>query len=85
VSVWKDARALGKEAAKIAVSLAKGTQMMGIMDAVSWTSPAGTEMNAIFLKPVPVTQDNLNDVVEAQWITKEALCQGVTNGPAPCN
>ena len=85
VSVWKDARALGKEAAKIAVSLAKGTQMTGVMNSVSWTSPAGTDMNAVFLAPVPVTKDNLEDVVDAQWITKEALCQGVSNGPAPCN
>ena len=39
----------------------------------------------MFLKPVPVTQENLSAVVDAGWITKDELCQGVSNGPAPCN
>jgi D-xylose transport system substrate-binding protein len=85
VSVWKDARDLGREAARIAVSMAKGTQMNGIQNSELWTSPAGTEMNAVFLAPQPITRDNLSVVVDAQWITKDALCQGVTDGPAPCN
>ncbi len=84
VSVWKDARALGKAAGDIAVALAKGTKMAAVDGANSWTSPAGTTMNAVFLAPVPVTAANLNDVVDAGWITKDALCQGVSNGPAPC-
>ena len=85
VSVWKDARDLGRAAGLIAVSLAKGTEMNGIKDMQFWTSPGGTKMSAVFLAPVPVTKDNLSAVVDAQWITKEALCQGVTNGPKPCN
>ena len=85
VSVWKDARDLGRAAGLIAVSLAKGTEMNGIKDMQFWTSPSGTKMSAVFLAPVPVTKDNLSAVVDAQWITKEALCQGVTNGPKPCN
>ncbi|MEO9777642.1 MAG: D-xylose ABC transporter substrate-binding protein [Sedimentitalea sp.] len=85
VSVWKDARDLGSAAARIAVSLADGTQMTGIQDSELWTSPGGTEMNAVFLEPLPITKDNLPAVVDAQWITQEALCQGVTDGPAPCN
>lgn len=85
VSVWKDARDLGREAAKIAVELAKGTSMKNVPGAQDWTSPGGTDLQAIFLSPLPVTKDNLSDVVDAQWITQEALCQGVSNGPAPCN
>ncbi|MFD3189809.1 D-xylose ABC transporter substrate-binding protein [Sedimentitalea sp. HM32M-2] len=85
VSVWKDARDLGRAAARIAVSLAKGTQMNGIQDSKLWKSPGGTEMNAVFLAPQPITRDNLSTVVDANWITKDALCQGVTGGPAPCN
>ena len=50
-----------------------------------WTSPAGTELTAKFLEPIPVTADNLTTVTDAGWITVEALCQGVTDGPAPCN
>lgn len=85
VSVWKDARDLGRAAGEIAVALAGGTAMADIDGAQSWTSPAGTEMTAVFLAPVPVTADNLSAVVDAGWIGKDALCQGVTAGPAPCN
>ena len=86
VSVWKDARELGKTAAEIAVALAKSdNDMMAIEGQQTWTSPAGTKMMATFLAPVPVTKGNLTVVVDAGWITKEALCQGVTAGPAPCN
>ncbi len=85
VSVWKDARDLGAAAGEIAVALAGGSAMEEIDGATSWTSPAGTTMTAKFLAPMPVTQDNLEAVVDAGWITQEALCQGVENGPAPCN
>lgn len=85
VSVWKDARELGKVAGEIAVALAKGGTMDGVEGAGKWTSPAGTELTARFLAPIPVTRDNLSVVVDAGWITKDALCQGVSGGPAPCN
>ncbi|SLN76647.1 D-xylose ABC transporter substrate-binding protein [Roseisalinus antarcticus] len=85
VSVWKDARDLGRNAGEIAVALAEGTAMSDIEGAETWTSPGGTEMTAMFLAPQPVTADNLTLVVDAGWITQESLCQGVTNGPAPCN
>jgi len=86
VSVWKDARDLGKAAGEIAVELAgNGGDMKAVGDAIEWESPAGTKMTARFLAPVPVTAANLSAVVDAGWITKEALCQGVSGGPAPCN
>ena len=85
VSVWKDARDLGRAAGEIAVALASGTPMSDIPGAVQWTSPSGNVLWAVFLKPVPITRDNLETVVDAGWISKEDLCQGVTNGPAPCN
>ena len=85
VSVWKDARELGKAAGEIAVSLASGTDMSGVDGAAAWTSPSGTELTAKFLAPLPVTKDNLTAVVDAGWISKDDLCQGVENGPAPCN
>ncbi len=80
VSVWKDARELGKAAGEIAVALAQGTSMDAIEGAQMWTSPAGTEMHARFLEPIPVTRENLNVVVDAGWITKEALCANVPAG-----
>ncbi len=85
VSVWKDARELGKRAAEIAVELANGTAMADIEGAAEWTSPGGTTLTAQFLEPVPVTADNLTTVTDAGWIDQETLCQGVTGGPAPCN
>ena len=86
VSVWKDARDLGRAAAEIAVALAGSDgDMSAVEGAETWTSPAGTDMMAIFLEPLPITADNLTDVTDAGWITVDALCQGVTDGPAPCN
>ena len=86
VSVWKDARDLGRAAGEIAVALAaNGGDFSAVEGAQTWTSPGGTEMTAIFLEPVPITADNLDVVVDAGWITVEALCQGVENGPSPCN
>jgi D-xylose transport system substrate-binding protein len=85
VSVWKDARDLGRAAGEIAVALAGGGMMKDVEGAQSWTSPAGTTMTATFLAPVPITADNLSLVVDAGWITQESLCQGVSGGPAPCN
>ncbi len=85
VSVWKDARELGKAAGEIAVALSNGTSPSDVDGVVSWTSPGGTEMNSVFLAPVPITRDNLSVVVDAGWIPLEDLCQGVENGPAPCN
>ena len=85
VSVWKDARDLGREAGEIAVALAGGAEMSAIEGAQEWTSPGGTTLWAKFLEPMPITKDNLDVVVDAGWIAQEALCQGVDNGPSPCN
>lgn len=81
VSVWKDARDLGKAAADIAVNLAKGKKVKG---AVKWSGgPKGVTMNAIFLKPVPITRDNLDVVIKAGWVKKAVVCQGVDKARAP--
>lgn len=85
VSVWKDARDLGTTAAEIAVALASGTAMGDIEGAMEWTSPGGTTMTSMFLTPVPITAENLSVVLDAGWIELDALCQGVSGGPAPCN
>ena len=87
VSVWKDARELGKNAAQIASALAAGTAMADIPGAVKWSGgPGGVEMTAIFLKPVPITKDNLDVVIDAGWVSKDVVCQGVAPGSvAACN
>jgi D-xylose transport system substrate-binding protein len=85
VSVWKDARDLGRSAGEIAVALASGTAMEDVADRVEFTTPGGNVMNSVFLAPQPITRDNLSTVVDAGWIPLETLCQGVSGGPAPCN
>jgi D-xylose transport system substrate-binding protein len=81
VSVWKDARELGKAAANIAVALAKGEK---IDNAIKWAGgPKGIEMDSILLKPVPITKANLDIVVDAGWVSKEVICQGVDAAKAP--
>jgi D-xylose transport system substrate-binding protein len=81
VSVWKDARELGKAAADIAVALAKGQK---ISNAIKWSGgPKGVEMDAILLKPVPITRANLNAVIDAGWVKKEVVCQGVSGSMMP--
>ncbi len=78
VSVWKDARVLGAQAATIAVALAKGSAMDKIEGSVLFSGgPKKVEMNATFLAPVPVTRDNLNAVIDAGWVKKSVICQGV--------
>lgn len=87
VSVWKDARELGRRAAEIAVQLADGTPLNGVPGATKFSDgPKGIEMNAVLLSPIPVTQDNLGAVIEAGWVSKDVVCQGVAPGTvAACN
>ena len=80
VSVWKDARELGKSAAEIASQLADGKKMEEIANVTKFTTPGGVEMNSVFLTPVAITKDNLNVVVDAGWVSKDVLCQGVKAG-----
>lgn len=84
VTIWKDSRDLGKNAAEIALQLAAGKRMAEIPGAVSWNEgPQKRAMTARFLTPVPVTRANLDLVIEAGWATKEAVCQGVQAGQVP--
>jgi D-xylose transport system substrate-binding protein len=81
VSVWKDARDLGKDAAAAAVALANGKK---VMNAKAWSGGAKkTELLAQFLKPVAITRNNLDIVVRAGWIKQEVLCKGVEKATAP--
>lgn len=81
VSVWKDARVLGREAAEAAVLMAGGKPVPGT---VTWAEgERKVAMTSKFLKPVAITRDNLDVVVKANWITKDALCRGVAAAKAP--
>ncbi|WP_374114509.1 D-xylose ABC transporter substrate-binding protein [Ancylobacter mangrovi] len=81
VSVWKDSRELGKRAAEIAIELAKGADPKAIEGTTTFTGgPKGVPMNSTFLKPVPITKDNLDVIIEAGWVPKATVCQGVKPG-----
>lgn len=85
VSVWKDARVLGRNAAAIAISLAGGLDGQDIPGAIKFSDgPRGREMNAMLLAPVAVTRDNLDVVIDAGWISKSSACQGAIAGVAGC-
>lgn len=80
VSVWKDARELGRAAGEAAVAMAQGAALEDVEGTIQFDSPGGNSMTSILLEPVPITQDNLNLVVEAEWISTDELCQGVEPG-----
>ncbi len=85
VSVWKDARQLGKAAAEIAAALAGGAMLSDIEGSVKWSGGAnGVEMNAIFLDPTPITKDNINVVIDAGHIAKDKVCEGAMDGVVGC-
>src|SRR5690606_12454389 len=65
VSVWKDARELGKTAGTIASELADGKQFTDIPEVVDFTTPGGNVTKSVFLAPVAITKDNLNVVIDA--------------------
>ncbi|MEO5688570.1 MAG: D-xylose ABC transporter substrate-binding protein [Burkholderiaceae bacterium] len=81
VSVWKDARDLGREAADAAVDLAGGKPVPGT---IKWTGGEHkVTLDSKFLTPVAITKANLEAVVKAGWITKDNLCRGVNPAQAP--
>ena len=85
VSVWKDARQLGKAAGDIAAMLADGKALADVPGAVKWSGGAnGVEMNAIFLDPTPITKDNMNVVIDAGHIAKDKVCAGAIAGVNGC-
>ncbi|TGD43794.1 D-xylose ABC transporter substrate-binding protein [Pseudotabrizicola sediminis] len=85
VSVWKDARALGKAAGEIASALADGASLDSIEGAGKFSGgEKGIELNAILLDPTPLTKDNLNVAIDAGHITKAAACEGAVAGVVGC-
>ena len=80
VSVWKDARELGKAAGEAAAQLAQGSALGDVAGTVIFDSPGGNAMTSILLPPIPITQDNLDVVLDAGWIDEATLCQNVPSG-----
>jgi D-xylose transport system substrate-binding protein len=87
VSVWKDARVLGKAAAEFANMIADGKAATELPGVGKFSGGAkGVEVNAVLIAPNPITRDNLNDVIDGGWVTKEEVCAGAPAGAvAACN
>jgi D-xylose transport system substrate-binding protein len=94
VSVWKNAYALGQAAGEIAVQLAGGTAIADVvapddlgdsapaggLNAAVFTTPGGNDVLSVILTPLPITQDNLDVVIDAGWVDAATVCQGVEPG-----
>jgi D-xylose transport system substrate-binding protein len=80
VDVWKDARVLGKTAGDSAVQLCGGTTIDQVTGAKPFVTPGNNTLNSILLTPQPINVSDLNVVLDAGWITKTTLCQGVPPG-----
>jgi D-xylose transport system substrate-binding protein len=85
VSVWKDARNLGKAAGEIASALASGTSMSDIEGASMFDGgEKGIAINAILMEPTPLTRDNLSVAIDGGHITKAQACEGAIAGVDGC-
>jgi D-xylose transport system substrate-binding protein len=99
VDVWKNANELGKAAGAAALALCAGGSMAslklpdGLIDptvapaagltAVPFTTPGGNTVSSFTLQPTPITQDNLQLVIDGKQISKADLCKGVDAATAP--
>ena len=66
---------MGQAAAKAAIEMAEGKLVTGTKP---FKTPTGQTQPSILLTPIAITKDNLNLVVDAKWISKDELCNGVT-------
>jgi D-xylose transport system substrate-binding protein len=80
VSVWKDARELGTAAGEAAVALCGSPDVAAVAGTAPFTTPGGVDVTSILLEPIPITQENLNVVLDAGWIDEATLCEGVDAG-----
>jgi len=83
VSVWKNTSELGTAAGEAALALCKDKDVTKVANTKTFTTPGGKTVTANLLKPIPITKDNLNVVIDAGWITKAKLCAGVAAAKAP--
>jgi D-xylose transport system substrate-binding protein len=80
VSVWKNATELGDAAGKAALELCKDPDISKVTGAVASKTSGGLDAYSLLLAPVPITKDNLQVVLDANWLTKDELCKDVTPG-----
>ena len=62
------------------LQLCANPDITAVAGTAPFSSPGGNELTSILLEPIPITQDNLDVVVDAGWIDQATLCQGVEAG-----
>jgi D-xylose transport system substrate-binding protein len=80
VSVWKNATELGDAAGKAALELCKDPDISKVTGAVKSKTTGGLDSYSELLNPIAITKDNLQVVLDANWITKADLCKDVDPG-----
>ena len=81
VSIWKDARDLGKVAGEAAVALGQGKKNKDIANVAPFSGgPKHMTVDGVLLTPLAVTKDNLDVIVGKGWISKAEVCSGVKPG-----
>src|SRR6204780_3459083 len=81
VSIWKDARDLGRISGDAAVDLANKKKMTDLPNVKPFSGGAKhVKVNGVLLTPLAVTKDNLDVIVGKGWITKDEVCAGVKPG-----
>ena len=99
VDVWKDANQLGKVAGSAALQLCDGVAFADLVipegliadatvpldgtAASTFETPGGNSVTSFILQPQPITQDNLNLILESNWLTQDELCAQAADGPNP--
>ena len=84
LTVWKDSHALGQAAGRYAVLMAEHVKPVQIPGTAVWREGSQKlPITAIFLKPIAITRDNLQMVINAGWASKAQICAGVQPDSAP--
>ena len=64
--------------------MAQGTRLAELKEAQVWNGGAKKlPIPSVFLKPIAITKENLNVVIDAGWATKAQVCAGVQPAKAP--
>jgi D-xylose transport system substrate-binding protein len=95
VDVWKNANELGKAAGAAALQLCKDKDISKVelpaglvLEAnappkgnkvVDFTTPGGKTVKSLILNVQPVTQENLQLIIDSKWLDKATLCKNATD------
>jgi D-xylose transport system substrate-binding protein len=95
VDVWKNSNELGKAAGAAALQLCAGKKVADVelpaglvLEANApeagnkvqdFKTPGGNTVKSLILKVQPITQENLQLIIDSKWLTKDVLCKNATD------